>query len=546
MSERKLDLLIRNATILTMDADRPAARSVGVSAGRIVAVGEELDGATADREVDAAGLTVLPGFNDVHCHTTWFGLSLTEVDLSVQSSMDDVYAALQRRAGESADGAWVVASGFNHQKFGGRYPDIDMLDAIAPRNPIYIRHNSGHSCIVNSTALGLAGFLAADYREEAGAVAVRDERGRFTGLLEERAQQAVQRLFLPYSQGSIVGAIDRATQVYATEGITSFTEAGIAGGWIGHSPLELGAYQTALETGVLRARAQLMVSLDALHEMSGHRDDNMTLGLDLGVRTGFGNDFLKIGPTKVFLDGSLLGLTAAMSEAYCAGVSDNHGYFQGDVEEMRQRILAAYRAGWSIAAHAIGDEAIDFALEVFEFAREAYGPRSVPNRIEHGGVITDAQLARLAAVGAVVVPQPGFVPAFGAEMARALGEERVHQSYRAASLIAAGIPLPGSSDRPVTSGTVLPNIQAFVERRYGGDQVYGPGERISVEASLRAYTLGSAEATGEAGLRGSIRPGKLGDFVFLDRNPLLSPVEEISDIAVMATVVGGTFIHDRL
>ena len=314
MPEQKLDLLIRNATVLTRDADRPVAGAVGVAAGRIVALGEDLAGLSAHREIDGTGLTVLPGFNDVHCHTTWFGLSLTEVDLSVLRSMDDVYSALQRRVSDSADGAWVVAAGFNHNAFGGHYPDIAKLDALAPRNPIYIRHNSGHACIVNSLALGLAGFLAADRIDEPGAVAVRDEHGRFTGLLEERAQQAVQSLFLPHSQRNIVDAIDRATQVYAAEGITSFTEAGIAGGWIGHSPLELAAYQTALDAGVLRARAQLMVSLDALHDVTGHKDDGITLGLDLGVRTGFGNDWLKIGPTKVFLDGSLLGLTAAMSE----------------------------------------------------------------------------------------------------------------------------------------------------------------------------------------------------------------------------------------
>lgn len=546
MSEAKLDLLIRNATVLTMDTDRPRAGGVGITAGRIVIVEDDVDDYSADREIDGTGLTVLPGFNDVHCHTTWFGLSLTEIDLSAEHNMNDVYAALRSGVASQPEGTWVIAAGFNHHAFGGRYPDITTLDAMAPRHPIFIRHNSGHACIVNSLALGLAGFEAADSVEQEGALAVRDENGRFTGLLEERAQQAVQQLFLPYSQRDLVGAIDRATRIYAGQGITSFTEAGIAGGWIGHSPIELAAYQNAIDAGVLRARAQVMVSLDALHDVAGHRDDEITLGLDLGLRTGFGNDRLKIGPTKVFLDGSLLGLTAAMSEPYCAGPAGNHGYFQGDVEELRQKILAAYRSGWSIAAHGIGDEAIELAVDLFERARSLYGPRHVPNRIEHGGVITDDQLSRIAAIGAVVVPQPGFIPAFGAEMARALGDKRVRQSYRAASLLEAGVILPGSSDRPVTSGAVLPNVQAFVERRYNGNQVYGPDERISVEAALRAYTLGSAQATGESSLRGSIAPGKLADLVLLDGNPLRTPVEDISGIRVAATIVGGEFTHNEL
>jgi predicted amidohydrolase YtcJ len=178
------------------------------------------------------------------------------------------------------------------------------------------------------------------------------------------------------------------------------------------------------------------------------------------------------------------------------------------------------------------------------------GRRAVPNRIEHGGVLTDPQLARIAAVGAVVVPQPGFIPAFGADMASALGEARVLQSYRAASLLAAGLPLPGSSDRPVTTGNVLSNVQAFVERRYvdaaDSRQVYGADERITTLQALSAYTLGSARATGEQSQRGSVTVGKLADFVLLDRNPLDVAVEELASIKVLETLVGGTVTHSHL
>ncbi|MDJ0378473.1 amidohydrolase [Cryobacterium sp. PH31-L1] len=528
-----------------MDDRRPGAGAIGVLHGRVVAVGADLDGYAATRQIDGAGLTVLPGFNDVHCHTTWFGLSLTEIDCAPLRRLDDVYAALSANIAETAEGNWVLASGFNHQSFGGQYPDIAILDRLAPKHPLFIRHNSGHAGIVNTAALELAGFLAADWVEEDGALAVRDAGGHFTGLLEERAQQQVQDLFLPHSQRTITAAIDRATSVYAAEGITSFTEAGIGGGWIGHSPLELAAYQAALDTGVLSARAQLMVALDALHPVVGHADDPIKLGLDLGVRTGFGNDLLRVGPTKVFLDGSLLGLTAAMNDPYCVGAAHNHGYFQGDVGQLTERILAAYRSGWSIAAHAIGDSAIDLAIEIFEQARSLYGDRPVPNRIEHGGVITDAHLARIKTVGAIVVPQPGFIRAFGVEMARALGADRVPLSYRAASLLSAGIPLPGSSDRPVTSGNVLRNVQAFVERLDAAGAVYGPDERISVAEALRAYTLGSAQTTGAGNVVGSIAPGKLADFVLLDRNPLTTPVESIAQIGVAATMMNGEFTYDQ-
>ena len=198
---------------------------------------------------------------------------------------------------------------------------------------------------------------------------VRDAAGRPTGLVQETAQQLIQQLILPYSSEAIEAALDRATRYYAAEGITSFTEAGIGGGWIGHSPVELAAYQRAASAGRLHARAQLMPVLDVLHPLDGQRPPGSApAGLDLGIASGFGDDFLSLGPAKVFLDGSLLGETAAVSQDYCShGGTDNTGntgYFQAEPDALRAKIEAAYAAGWSIAAHAIGDRAVDLAIDI--------------------------------------------------------------------------------------------------------------------------------------------------------------------------------------
>jgi predicted amidohydrolase YtcJ len=544
MSRPDFDLVLSGALLHPMSGVASFSGSVGIRGDRIVAVENDLGDYSATKSIDARGMTLLPGFNDVHCHTTWFGLSLEEINCEELSSLDGLYGALTEAASSAPSGTWIIASRFNQASFGGLYPDISLLNTIAPHHPIFIRHASGHSCIVNTYALNLAG-LNDGVGQEGGAV-ITDHNGEFTGVLEERAQERVQRLFLPQSQSSIVNALDRATSVYASEGVTSFTEAGIGGGWIGHSPIEVAAYQEAKETQQLHARAQLMIAMDVLHEITGHADDTISRGIDLGIRTGFGDDWVKIGPTKVFLDGSLLGLTAAVHDPFCHGPAGNVGYFQDDVDIMRQRILDSYASGWSIAAHAIGDRAVDLALELFSVAQARHGTRRVPNRIEHGGIITNAHLSRIAGLGVVVVPQPGFIQPFGAQMTSSLGQSRVELSYRAKSLLDAGITLPGGSDRPVADGRPLKNIQAYVERTYGEGLIYGPDERITVEQALHAYTRGSAVTTGESDNRGSIEPGKYADFVLLEHDPVAVAVDEISSIQVVQTIVGGRASFDRL
>ncbi len=548
----KLDLLLRNADIITMDDRRPHATSLGVWQGRIVGLDDDLDGLDAAEVLDLDGATVTPGFIDAHCHTTWFGLGLGEVDLSGARGLNQLYALLEADMAGGGQTGWLMATGFSQAQHGGEFPDIAVLDRITGNRPLFIRHNSGHMAVVNSAALRLAGADAASYPDPDGGVIVRDAGGRPTGLVQETAQQLVQELILPYSLEVIEAALERATRHYAAEGITSFTEAGIGGGWIGHSPVELAAYQRAAANGRLHARAQLMPVLDALHPLPGFGPapgDGAGLdavGLDLGMASGFGNDYLSLGPAKVFLDGSLLGETAAVSEAYCShGHTDNSrntGYFQADPETLRNRIEAAYAAGWSIAAHAIGDRAVDLAIDILTDCAEKYGPRVLPNRIEHASVTRPDQVARLADGGIAVTPQASFFADGGDGMTSSLGPERIAWAYRAASFLAAGVTLAGSSDRPVADGNVLRGMQAFVDRRTVSGAVFGnPEERLTPFQALAAYTTGAASATGTSHIKGALTPGKLADFTVLSGSPLTAP--DIAGLRVLATAVGGTFTH---
>lgn len=521
--------IIYDAHVLTQDPSYPEAHAIAFANGKILALDDAALALPGERW-DAQGKVLTPGFNDVHSHSVWFGQTLMEVDLSKVVSAQDVYDAV---ASAEPSGEWIIASGFVASSLGGQTLELSELDRAAAGRPLLIKHNSGHAYTVNTRALELAGIDPAAPPTVEGGEFVRDSAGRCTGLLDENAMRPIQQVLLPESQTEISSALERAHQVYLERGITSVTDAGVAGGWIGHSPREIAAYQAA----DLQVRTQVMVTMDVLHELDGHQTDGIGWGIDAGIRSGLGNEWLQIGPTKIFTDGSLLGTTAAMTENYeCC---QHSGYFQGDPELIKRNALMAAGAGWSLALHAIGDAAVDFAIETLEEAIRVHGAPKIPHRIEHGGVVRAEQIDRLAKLSVVLVPQPYFIKEFGDAMAQKLGAKRVELSYPAKRLLDAGMTLPGSSDQPVTRGIPLEVMQAFAQRTTAAGNEYGPADKITVSEALYAYTAGSAAATGWAGRKGQIKPGQLADFVLLGSNPLETQVEALSEIEILATVVGG-------
>jgi predicted amidohydrolase YtcJ len=529
----RADVLLVNADVVTFDGTAP--RSVAVHNGRIVA----LEDVPARQVVDLDGATLAPGFHDAHNHMAWFGASLAEVDLRTDST-DELLDRVGRRAAETAGGDdWVVGSGYDQNRLGGRHPTRDDLERVAPGRRVLLKHVSGHMTVVSSAVLATLG-LADRPREVDGGRVTTDAAGRPTGLLEERAQELLARLVLPYAVSDLVAAIDRAGRRYVAEGITSVVEAGIGGGWIGRSPVELAAYQQARDEGRLHVRVELMVATDSLHPLEAHADDGLTLGLDLGIRTGFGDDDLRIGPVKIFSDGSLIGHTAAMCDDF-ADVPGERGYLQGDAAALTARIVEAHRSGWRVATHAIGDAAIDLVLDAYETAQRRYPRHDPRHRIEHFAVARPDQVARAAALGVVPVPQGRFAHEIGDAMMRAVGPDREGWLYRHRSLLEAGLVLPGSSDRPVADGSPLLGIESMVTRRTSAGRVLGTGEGVDGLAALRAYTLGSAYASRQEHLKGSIEVGKLADLVVLTDSPAAVEPDRIHEIGVLRTMIGGTF-----
>ena len=541
------DLALVNANVLTMDPDRPRASAVAIAGGRIEALDVSRDSLNeADRVVDLRGATLLPGFHDAHNHMVGFGMSLAEVDLrsSAVGSLDELYAAIGRRAETTAPGEWVVGAGYDQNKLGA-HPHRDALDRAAPGRRVWLRHTSGHMCVVNSLVLADLGLDATATEFPGGRVAA-DDGGRPTGLLEERAQLLVGSLVYPYPLAGLTQAIGRAAEQYLKEGVTSCTEAGIGGGWVAHSPAELAAYQAARDNGSLGVRVELMAASEVLHPLGAYAGDGLVAGLDLGIKTGFGDDWLRLGAVKIFADGSLVGRTAALIDPYAGdgagneqGPGNGQGYLQADAADLQATIIAAHRSGWQVATHAIGDLAIDVVLDAYERALAEYPRRDPRHRIEHFAVVQPRQVARAAGLGVIAVPQGRFATELGDGMLAAVGPARHGWLYRQRSLLEAGMILPGSSDRPVVAGAPLLGIADMVNRRTASGAPFNLGEAITAQQALHAYTRGSAYASRQEDVKGSIAPGMLADLVVLSEDPTAVSPERIAGLAVLATIVDG-------
>ncbi|MDA3627560.1 amidohydrolase [Saccharopolyspora sp. WRP15-2] len=543
-----LDVLYINGDITTLDPDRPSARKMGVLGGVLVGLDDELDGCTAADVVDLGGAHVVPGFHDAHHHLSMRGQRLTQLDLrpSAVTSMDALYAAIREHAERLPEGAWVRGHGYDQNRIGGAHPTREVLDELTGGRPVWLAHNSAHMGVVNTAAIRLMGYAdPRDLPDVPGGTVERDSAGVPTGLLTEQAQGLVYELIRPEPLEDYVRAIELGSEVALAEGLTSVTEPGIAGRLTGNGPADLHAFLTARERGVLGVRATVMPEMAALHDVDGGEPGSAGFGLDLGLRTGLGDDTLRIGAVKLFSDGSLIGRTASMCCDYADAVG-NRGFTQDDPERLREQIFRAHRAGWQVATHAIGDAAVQLVLDAYARAQRQFPRADARHRIEHCGVTSDAQVAEIARLGVVPVPQGRFIDELGDGMIAALGAERAELAYRQLSFLRAGVEVPGSSDCPIVEGAPLLGIHALVNRETADGQVMGAAERLTPLQALRAFTSGSAYADHQEHRKGRLARGMLADFTVLSEDLTRVDPRAIKDVEVTATVVGGEIKHDRM
>lgn len=524
------DLVALNGNIITVDDKNPRAEALAVKDEKFVAVGatnqlRELAGANT-RVIDIQGKTVIPGFIDAHCHPTAVARSLLQVDCSPArvNTISDIVNALAERGKTTPPGKWLQGFSYDDTKLTQkRHPTRWDLDKASTEHPIYVQHVSGHIGVANSHALAMA-KVTKDSPDPAGGRFDRAENGELTGVCRERAQDMFRPLIPPPTREEDKKAIYLLCQKYSSAGITSVGDAMV-------SPLDIRLYQDALEEKLLSMRVYMMVL-----------SDNLAYLKELSLRTGFGNNRLKIGAIKMFLDGAIAGRTASLYEPY-EGRPDDYGILVLTQEELDKRIFEAHEAGLQIGVHANGDRAIDMLLDSYEKALHKLPRVNHRHRIEHCTVVNTTILKRIKELGLVVLPFATYIWEHGEKM-KEYGK-RISMMFACRSFLDYGIPVAGSTDNPCGPVEPLLGLQSMVTRKSKDGEILGAEQKISIEEAIKIYTLGSAYASFEENVKGSIEVGKLADFVVLSNDPTRVSPDSIRAIDVEKTIVGGKIVYER-
>ncbi len=529
-----MDLIFINGDVHTLDQAGSQAEAVAVRDGKIVAVGTTAEvgaKATAKTEViDLKGKTLLPGFIDAHNHMVMYGLKLTDIDCQGGKirSIADLTEEVGRRVKRLAPGEWIGGWGYDDTKLAEkRHPTRWDFDKVAPDNPVACDRICAHMMVVNSKALELAG-ISRETADPVGGEIFRDGSGEPTGVLKDTAGDLIKKIIPVPSVHKIREGIKQAGQLFNRDGVTGVHEAGA--GFTIPGPYEVRAYQQAFHNGDLSVRVYMMVYTDLIDELA-----------ELGFYTGFGNDYLKIGSFKMFLDGNIALKGAAVETPYVDGTK---GLMRETEESLTEKMRKIHRAGFQIAIHAIGDRASNTVLNVYEKILQEYPRRDHRHRIEHFILTTPAHIERAKKLAVIPVVQPGFIYYNAEGWIKNLGEERVEkQGYPLRDMLAAGLTPPASTDCPVIPISPLRGIETAVARQICTGRVIAAGQAITVDQALRMYTNYSAYASFEENIKGSIEVGKLADFAVLGASPYRVKVTEIASIPVLMTVVGGKIVY---
>lgn len=526
------DLILKNGLLVTMDDRQPRAEALAIAGDRIVAVGSNDEVAAlagrGTKVVDLGGKTVTPGFIDGHCHPAVSGrMHLRMIDCDLRS-IAAIQAAVRERAAKTPPGEWVVGFKYDDTKTAERrFITREDLDAAAPDHPVYIQHRGGHTAYVNSRALAKGGLSEASPDPQGGKLGRDPATGRLTGRLLERAVDPFEKSIPAF--GSTTREEDRAavrliTQMFAKAGVTSSTDAYGA-------PDDLRAYQDARDAGELSARIYCMLGYTHIDTM-----------IAAGVRTGFGDDWVRVGGLKQTCDGSISERTARLSEPY-VGRPDDFGIIVMDADELYANARKAHAAGWQLGTHANGDVGIAMVCDLYERLQREMPRRDPRYRIEHCTVINDSLVARMAALGAIPTPFASYVYFHGEKMPE-YGEERLNRMFALRSFIDAGIRPTMGSDYPPGPFEPMMALQSMVTRTALDGHAWGPKQKITVEEAIRVCTLNGAYASFEEHLKGSLEPGKLADLVVLGRNPLTEDPSTLVTVPVERTMAGGRWVYE--
>jgi predicted amidohydrolase YtcJ len=511
------DLILKNAHVITMSPERPAAEMVAVTGDNILMVGDKADVSTLagkqTRVIDCEGKTVIPGFNDAHCHIFSLATSLISIDVSpwAVKSIAEIQTLIRKRADRLPPGQWIIATGYNEFYLAEkRHPNRWDLDEASPNNPVVVSHRSLHSCVLNSLALSLGGFTK-ETPEPPGKVFERDtETGELNGILYEMLGYIRASVIPLLSEEEQAQSLTRASEHYVANGITSVQDVSIS-----NIPARWKLLSKLQNEGKFTVRASLTAGVESLNDF-----------INAGFTPGYGDNRLRFSGLKIILNEA----TGSMYPP------------QG---ELNQQVLDAHKAGYRVMIHAVTKEMVEFAVTAFEYLQSRQPNSKLRHRIEHCSECPPELLERLKRLGAVIVSQPLFLYYSGDCYLSVIPPEIHPWLYRFKAFWDSGLVVAASSDSPVVPDNPLIGLYSAVTRKTQNQQQINPAECISAAQALAMYTINAAYASGEENIKGALTPGKLADMAVLSDNPLTVPPEQIKDIKVEMTIIGGKVMWER-
>jgi hypothetical protein len=528
-------LAIVNAKVWTADPAHPWAEAIAVAGDTITAVGasDEIRQAAGGAEViDAGGTLVVPGFIDAHVHFVDGGFRLASVQLRDAKTREAFVSRVQGFAATVPAGTWITGGDWDHSLWGGELPARQWIDAATPNHPVWINRLDGHMSLANSAALKAAGVTRATADVPGGEI-VRDGTGEPTGVLKDNAMSLVDRVVPPPSAEMEDRALKAAMAYVNERGVTSVHNMGT---WE-----QLATFARARKAGSLSTRIYAAVPLAGWERL---RD--VVANREYGGEDGRGDPWLRIGGLKGFVDGSLGSHTAAFHEPFDDAPKDR-GLLVNTPEDLYTWISGADKAALHVIVHAIGDRANGLLLDIYERVQKENGARDRRFRVEHAQHLAPADILRFGQLAVIPSMQPYHAIDDGRWAETFIGR-RIETTYAFRSLLDRKARLVFGSDWFVAPPTPLEGIYAAVTRRTLDDKNPGgwvPAQKITVEEALRAYTADAAYASFEESRKGTLAPGRLADFVMLDRNLFEIAPETIRDAQVVLTAVGGKIVHRR-
>ena len=528
-AQREPEIILYNGNIVTM-GNTARAQAVAIIQGRFFAVGDDKEILTLatgrTKKIDLGGKTVLPGFIDAHSHPGSSGFQhLREVDCDLRS-IKDIQDAIRKRASQTPKGNWVLGFKYDDTKTNeGRLVSIADLDLAAPEHPVRIQHRGGHTIYVNSLAMKIAGVTEGTPDPQGGMFDRDPSTKKLNGRIKESAGNAFDKV-IPntYSRDDLREGVKLISKMMSRTGVTSVHDAY-------GSPEYFRAYQDAYEGGDLSLRVYCLIGYTHIDKM-----------LEAGIRTGVGNEWVRVGAMKLTCDGSISERTARLSQPYI-GRPNDYGILVMTEEQLYSYAKKAHEADWQIGVHANGDVGIDTTLRVYERLQKER-PRIDPRfRIEHCTLINDSLIQRMKALGVIPTPFSTYVYYHGEKM-REYGEERLKNMFALRSFLNAGIRPTQASDYPPGPFEPMMALQSSVTRTDMKGTVWGANQKVTVEEAIRIGTINGAYASYEENSKGSIEEDKLADLVVLGRDPFKEDPSTLVTIPIERTMVGGKWVYE--